>query len=542
MDHVRQIFNLYSERYFNEQLGTTVDGITLERFNEFISQSGLEKNDSRFYFYDRDDDNYLMLEDFRSYFNDDIGADVQNQIIQMYNTESIYIIQSLFNFFDFDNDETLSRNEIDTFFRNLPEEYNVAYNEEMFNAYDREGKNSLNIEEFTMLLVDLNNHLIEHGHPNFVLYMRAIFLPPDQNNQPPPQVLPDQNNQPPPQVLPYSNHTIQGTSNTYQDLGHALTKRSDVVVANNNCVAVHSASANLNDAVLGFNILANFADIPNLNVQENPQDMSIFLINKVQEYLRRSISEAFQDQNRNQIFCTDIFNRVAFLFNQGQNMITGNAIFTVSTFYVFILIIYFLDNHSEGFQTLWAETFVIDCIEAYKFQDPHLTISNYVTGNQISCPNGIIERAYLSFGSILATADPEPGVEVRPVLTPEELAAANIARKNALLNHWIQQYSNATDRTGVGTIDGLREFIYEKISLDHDNNRANWEQLVNGTIDLGWVRDMFGGGARKYKHRISKKRKSLKKIFKTKRLRKYKKKTIRNKNKKHKTVSKKIVY
>ncbi|NBQ17892.1 hypothetical protein EBU24_06265, partial [bacterium] len=501
MDYVRQIFNLYSERYFNNRLQTNVDGITLEKFNEFIYQSGLEKNDSRFYFYDRDDDNYLMLEDFRSYFNNDISANVQNQIIQMYsideinapaneapvdNTESIHIIQSLFYFFDFDNDGTLSRNEIYTFFRNLPEEYNVAYNDEMFNAYDEEGKNSLNIKQFEDLLTDLNKHLIKHGHPNFVPYIRAIILPPDQNNQPPPPVLP-------PPVLPYSNTTIPGTNNTYQDLGHALTKRSDVVVANNNCVAVHSASANLNDAVLGFTILANFADIPNPNVQDNPQNMSIFLINKVQEYLRRSISEAFQDPNRNQIFCTDIFNRVADLFNQGQNMITGNAFFTVSTCYVFLLIINFLDNHSEEFQTLWAETFVIDCIEAYKFQDPHLTISNYVTGNQISCPNGIIERAYLSFGSILATADPEPGVEVGSLLSQEELAAADIAHKNALLNHWIQQYSNATDRAGTGTIAELRQFIRQKISLDADNNPANWEQLVNNTLRQDWVRDMFGG-------------------------------------------------
>lgn len=541
-------FPLYSEERENErgEQEQTISYNDLLRFLAlFYTPDELTQQDllfrGAFSQFDVDRNNLLNLTEFTQFVmaldrhrNHDVFPRLQ-QIVTPHEQDDgrdRVIIERLFRFFDFDNNGGLDRREIEDFFANIP--YPNLLTEHTFDIFDINHDGSLSIDEFTQLLIQLNTHLVSQGVTNFVTFIRQILSPEPVVTQPieqPPAVFVSQ--------IPSPDTIVPGTEHTYGQLGEAFLLQPGVTVGNSVCMQIHNAARRLRNPALGFEILIGFnramgVNVPNLTYNPRPHEVDALeqsIMQNLTNFLSRSQTPAFRNEERRLNMITGILE--VFHEYYGRTITTTNVRY--SGYVGFSLVFAFFHFQSEGFQTLWAENFVTDCIEAYDAR-----IASYQPGQRISCGGGIAERSLMAIGNILSTGSDAPP----PVLTPEQMSSARNMRRTGLLSRWLQLYS-----TGLGdqefTEQGLRTFINTKIlESDEDNNPADWRDAINTFVDSEGVRMMMGG-ARKYPRRINifnvsfgkKQRKSLKrtsktkytkknkeKMGKTKRMRKYKKK------------------
>jgi Ca2+-binding EF-hand superfamily protein len=557
-EFIALVFPLYSEQRLNIQ-GNQEQTMNYDDFNHFMAlfytPEELLQNDANFRnafrHHDTDGDNLLDLTEFTrlvteldNYRNHDVFPRIQQLVAPHTQNEEDdrVIIEKLFRFFDFDNSGGLDRNEVENFFANIP--YPNLYNAQTFDMFDINHDGSLSIDEFTQLLIQLNTFLGSQGINNFVAFIRQIVSPEPVVTQPieqPATVFVSQ--------IPSPDTIVLGTQHTYGELGEAFRLQPGVTVNNASCMAIHNAASRLRNPALGFEILIAFnremgVNVPQLTYNPTPQEVTALeqsIMETLTNFLSRSETPAFQNEQHRRNMITGILQ----VFRQyyDHTFTIGNVQY--SGYVGFGLVFTFLRYQSEGFQTLWAENFVTDCIEAYDAR-----ITTYQLGEHISCGGGIAERSLMAIGNILSTGSgTEPNAvpaatAANNVLSLEEMASARNLRRTGLLNRWLQLYYQ-----GLGdqdfTEEGLRTFIDRKIrESDEDNNPDTWVDVINTFVGSEGVR-MFMGGARKYPHRINifnvlfgkKQRKSLKrmsktkctkkkkeKMGKTKRLRKYKKK------------------
>jgi Ca2+-binding EF-hand superfamily protein len=543
-------FPLYSEQRENErgEQEQTISYNDLVRFLElFYTPEEITQRDllfrGAFRQSDVDQNNLLNLTEFTqfvmaldSYRNHDVFPRLQ-QIVTPHEQDDgrdRVIIERLFHFFDFDNNGRLDRREIEDFFANIP--YPNLLTEHTFDSFDINRDGLLSIDEFTQLLIQLNSHLVSLGITNFVTFLRQILSPEPVVTQPieqPAAVFVSQ--------IPSPDTIVPGTQHTYGQLGEAFLLQPGVTVGNSDCMQIHNAARRLRNPALGFEILIGFnhdmgVNVPNLTYNPTEQEVAALeqsIMQNLTNFLSRSQTPAFQNEQRRRNMITGILD--VFHDYYGNTFTTTNVRY--SGYVGFSLVFAFFHFQSEGFQTLWAENFVTDCIEAYDAR-----IATYQPRQHISCGGGIAERSLMAIGNILSTGSAAPPPP--PVLTPLQMEGARNMRRTALLSRWLQLYS-----TGLGdqefTEEGLRTFINTKIrGSDDDNNPNDWRDAINTFVGSEGVRMMIGG-ARKYQRRINifnvsfgkKQRKSLKrtsktkytkknkeKIGKTKRMRKYKKK------------------
>jgi len=554
------VFPLYSEQRLNIQ-GEQEQTMNYDDFNHFMAlfytPEELLQNDSNFRnafrHHDTDSNGLLNLTEFTqivmdldNHRNHDVFPRIQQLVAPHTQNEQDdrVIIERLFRFFDFDNSGGLDRNEIENFFANIP--YPNLYNAQTFDSFDINHDGSLSIVEFTQLLIQLNTYLISQGITNFVAFIRQIVSPEPVVTQPiqqPDAVFVSQ--------IPSPDTIVLGTQHTYGELGEAFTLQPGVTVNNATCMAIHNAASRLRNPALGFEILIAFnremgVNVPQLTYNPTPQEVTAleqYIMETLNEFLSRSETPAFQNEQQRRNMIRGILQ----VFRQyyDNTFTIGNVRY--SGYVGFGLVFTFMNYQSNEFQTLWAENFVTDCIEAYDAR-----IATYQLGEHISCGGGIAERSLMAIGNILSTgsgteSNAAPAVEAvaaNNVLSPEEMTSARNLRRTGLLNRWLQLYYQ-----GLGdqdfTEEGLRTFINRKIQeSDEDNNPDDWRDVINTFVGSEGVR-MFMGGARKYPRRINifnvlfgkKQRKSLKrmgktkytkknkgKMGKTKRLKKYKKK------------------
>ena len=449
-------------------------------------------------------------------------------------------IQALFRLFDFDESGGLDRTELENFFANIP--YPNLDNPETFNRFDINNDGSLSIEEFTQLLLSLDGYLRGRGITNFVAFVRQIVAPEQVVTQPieqPAAVFVSQ--------IPSPDDEVPGTQHTYGELGEAFLLQRGHTVDNTSCNAVHHATRHLRNAALGFEILNDFSEHVGRGhqtrnpTQQQKNDLEETIMENLMNFLSRSEISAFQDENRRRNMITGIIE----VFRRYYDMIilaAGDVEY--SGYVVFDLVFTFFHVQSEEFQTLWAENFVTDSIEAYD-----AIIATYRPGQSISCGGGIAERSLMAIGNILSTGsgtEPNAAAAVA-VLSPEEILSARNLRRTILLDRWLELYSRENaEEVSLPTVEELRAFINRKIQeSDEDNNPDDWRDDVTTYVESPGVRMMMEGGARKYPRRINifnvlfgkKQRKLLKrtsktkytkknkeKMGKTKRMRKYKKK------------------
>jgi Ca2+-binding EF-hand superfamily protein len=550
------VFPLYSEQRLNIQ-GDQEQTMNYDDFNHFMAlfytPEELLQNDSNFRnafrHHDTDSNGLLNLTEFTqivmdldNHRNHDVFPRIQQLVAPHTQNEQDdrVIIERLFRFFDFDNSGGLDRNEVENFFANIP--YPNLFNAQTFDRFDINHDESLSIDEFTQLLIQLNTYLISQGITNFVAFIRQIVSPEPVVTQPiqqPDTVFISQ--------IPSPDTIVLGTQHTYGELGEAFTLQPGVTVNNATCMAIHNAASRLRNPTLGFEILIAFnremgVNVPQLTYNPTPQEVTAleqYIMETLNEFLSRSETPVFQNEQQRRNMITGILQ----VFHQyyDNTFTIGNVRY--SGYVGFGLVFTFMSYQSNGFQTLWAENFVTDCIEAYDAR-----ITTYQLGEHISCGGGIAERSLMAIGNILSTGS---GTESNAVaaannaLSPEEMTSARNLRRTGLLNRWLQLYYQ-----GLGdqdfTEEGLRTFINRKIQeSDEDNNPDSWVDAINTFVGSEGVR-MFMGGARKYPRRINifnvlfgkKQRKSLKqmgktkytkknkgKMGKTKRLKKYKKKS-----------------
>jgi Ca2+-binding EF-hand superfamily protein len=557
------VFPLYSEQRLNTQ-GNQEQTMNYDDYNHFMAlfytPEELLQNDANFRnafrHYDTDNNNLLDLTEFTqlvialdNHRNHDVIPRIQ-QLVAPHNQneqDDRAVIERLFRFFDFDNSGGLDRNEIENFFANIP--YPNLYNAHTFDRFDVNHDGSLSIDEFTQLLIQLNTYLGSQGITNFVAFVRQIVSPETvvaqtavtQPVAQPVTVFVSQ--------IPSPDTIVPGTQHTYGELGEAFTLQPGVVINNASCMAIHNAASRLRNPALGFDILIDFnremgEDVPQLTYHPTPQqvaDLEAYIMDSLVNFLSRSETPAFQNEQQRRTMITGILQVIHQYYD--STFTIGNVQY--SGYVGFYLVITFMTYQSNGFQTLWAENFVTDCIEAYDAR-----ISTYQLGQHISCGGGIAERNLMAIGNVLSTGSvPAPNAATAAtaasnVLSPEEITSARNLRRTGLLNRWLQLYYQ-----GLGDQDftegGLRTFINTKIrESDEDNNPDSWVDAINTFVGSDGVR-MFMGGARKYPRRINifnvlfgkKQKRSLKrmsktkytkknkeKMGKTKRLRKYKKK------------------
>ena len=453
-------------------------------------------------------------------------------------------IQALFSFFDFDESGGLDRTELENFFANIP--YEDIYNEDIFNHFDSNNDGSLSSEEFTQLLLSLDGYLRGRGITNFVAFVRQIVAPEQVVTQPieqPAAVFVSQ--------IPSPDNEVPGTRHTYGELGEAFLLQRGYTVDNTSCNAVHHATSHLRNAALGFEILNDFCESVGRGHQtltyhpteQQKIDLEETIMENLMNFLSRSEISAFRDENRRRNMIMGIIE----VFRLYYDIILAAGDVEYSGYVVFDLVFTFFHVQSEEFQTLWAENFVTDSIEAYNAR-----IATYQPGQSISCGGGIVERSLMAIGNILSTGSgTEPNaaaaVAAVAVLTPAEILSARNVRRTGLLSRWLELYSRENEEEGRdNTVEELRAFINRKIQeSDEDNNPNDWRDDVTTLVESEGVRMMMEGGARKYPRRINifnvlfgkKQRKLLKrtsktkytkknkeKMGKTKRMRKYKKK------------------
>jgi hypothetical protein len=340
---------------------------------------------------------------------------------------------------------------------------------------------------------------------NFVVFCRQIVSPIQQSTTTTREQV--ENQQIP--GIPSATTQIPQTNYTYGELANAFLLQPGVTINNNTCMAIHEAANQVRDPVLGFQILVNFNYAfsgNNIDLQYIPGDrqneieyMRNLIGNSLSRYLERSDNASFRDAEKKRIMIQGILNAFEYGPTGDAEIPYYNWVFSFGTvrysgFVGFGLVFRFLEHQSHEFQTLWAEIFVTDCIEAYD-----ATLETYQYGNRISCGGGIIERSLMSISSILSTA----GSTNEVTFTEEEFQASKVTRRNGLMNRWLQLYSQRLGDQEF-TIDGFRGFVVEQIGApDNQEDRVvgDWEPLINTFINSDGVRFMVGGEKRKRKRK-----------------------------------------
>ena len=310
---------------------------------------------------------------------------------------------------------------------------------------------------------------------------------------------------------------IHGSSHTYKDLEQAFMIKTNVELAKeakrtaeetarepeDNCTQIHRFFKKVRDPVLGLQILrdfyiqTNFGLNPKLDylpTESEDNDINQLMMDSINDYLSRSdIPEFKNEQSRIQMI-NGILRKcdsAHLLTLQDRN---GDLV-KVSVYSLFLFIFNFLNKHPASMQTLWADAFVRDCIEAYD-----VTIQTYRSGDEISCLNGIMERAIMLIGGIVATIE-ELGHMEQKTLRSEDARKttartehenalrkeSELTEKRNLIERWTREYYAVADPF---TIEGLRRYIGSHLP---DPLEPEWADAIDRYIEIHGEGLMLGG-------------------------------------------------
>ena len=309
---------------------------------------------------------------------------------------------------------------------------------------------------------------------------------------------------------------IPGTSNTFGDIAHMLSIRPTVSgdELEGSC-GIHHAFKNLVDIEGAFNILNQFyisrgnppiLDTASYSNQE-ARELEQRFANMLEQSLPQSDKAGFRDptRRRNMIISVldDITGKQSALaygadYGGGQFRRTWDVNGKrYSGYYMYRLLITFLESYPDVFQPEWSEYFMTDSIEGYD-----TTVDTYVVGDRIGCGPGIMERGITYVSDIILSKYQQAVVAKQPAVVAKQPAVV-VAKQPAVINRrkffigWHQRYEESAK--DEATIEGLRDYIIRNIRAREDNNNlADWTQALNSYIEE--VRSMFGG-SRKYMRR-----------------------------------------
>lgn len=276
--------------------------------------------------------------------------------------------------------------------------------------------------------------------------------------------------------LPPKDSIIPGTSHTYRSLLNAVSvapSKKDV----------HRAAAQSN-IVLAANILEDSSRAKGLTVPSNTylpsnaerQIMNRRIYDALNEYL--SFPE-FPYANKEEPFLDDTYRRrliqgiIKYIDNRGEGwkLIYEYGGNNYSSYYIWNIILNFLQQQTRSFQTQWAIAVVSDIVEAYG--STIATWGNLSESQQdikASCRKGITERLILYLGSVILQAS-----ETIDITKETPLDTKN--RRKTMLEQWKKEYITQLDASTPFTISGLRNFLITKIrSLNGDNIPDNWKE------------------------------------------------------------------